>query len=484
METTQTYKFIKPIVRKASAYKCPFAYMFEGPKGHPLIGNYLEFFRGPLAFFSRLRDQFGDLVHFKIGSTDCFHLNNPKDVRNFLVRDHRMAEKSGIIVKAKEVLGEGLLTTEGEHHRRQRRLSQPAFSNSSVEGYGKTMPSYIHGIVSKWKEGDEINITREMNRLTLGIAGRTLFGEEIYEDSGDLNDAVTDAMEYFNPNLMMIFDLFSWIPTPRAMKMRRAKALLEKTVRGMIEKHVKEGSEGNSFLDHLIRSMTAERPLDEAMVKELRDQAMTFLLAGHETVGTALNWALYLLAQNPEVEARFHDEIDREIGNRLARPDDVRNLKYTEKIIKETLRLYPPLWALKRRVTEDYHVDGKVIPAGSTVGVSQYAVQRDPRFFPDPDRFDPERWNPEEEAKRPDYSYFPFGGGARSCIGAGMAMMEMSLALVTLARTWRFNLVPGQKVELNPLITLRPKKGIMTTLEARVPVAVEEEMPQARFASI
>lgn len=462
-------QFIKPVVGNApqkEGSKCPFAFLFEGPRGLPFLGSYISFFKNPLAFFQGLKKH-GSVARFHIGSADCYQLNEPADIRNFLVRDYQLVEKAGIMVQARRVLGDALFTTEGAAHKRQRRLTQPAFSSTRIKEYGRVVAPYVRAIVGKWGNNQTIDMTAEMNRLSLGIAGRTLFGADLYKDGGKLNEAVSDILEFFNPSLMMVFGLWAKLPTRRARRFNAAKALLENVVRQMIKNEMIKTEPSSSLLSILIHSMRQEGPLDEAKIKEIRDHAMTFLLAGHETVGTALNWVWHLLSINPDAEARLHEELEETLGGVLPDVEDAGNLPYTEMVIKEAMRMFPPVWAMKRRVKEDYRVGNRVIPAGSIVGISQYALHRDPVFFPEPEKFNPMRWTPEEEEKRPDYSYFPFGGGARSCIGAEWAMLEMKLLVAAMAQMMALRPVSKDPVELKPLITLRPKENIRMIVHRR-----------------
>ena len=444
-----------------------------GPRGLPWIGSYLAFARNPLRFFERLRERHGDIVQFRLGRRLCVHLYNPEDIRNFFVRDHAYFQKGGILADARRVMGNGLLTSDGEDHRRQKRLLWPAFSPEALERYGDLMAPAARRAVEAWRDGETIDATAEMSRITLAIVGRTLFGSDFYDASPRLQRAVIDLLDFFDPAVGPLARVWSAITAFRkAPRFREACAILDEEVEALVQKEMQRPGEAKSLLSILVRE--AEREGTALTVKEVRDQLVTMLLAGHETVATTLNWTLYLLARHPEAQARVREEVDRVFGSEEPVGRRFEELSYVNRVVRESHRLYPPIWAIRRQVARDYPIGPYVVPAGAYVAVTQWVTHRDPRFFPEPGRFDPDRWLEAATREKASHAYFPFGGGPRSCIGAQFGLMESAVVLAAIAQRWSFSLADGQPVELRPLITLRPKQGIRLNLRRRERSADQE----------
>jgi cytochrome P450 len=439
---------------------------FPGPRGRPIIGHLPTFREDPIHFLQRCAREYGDIVHFKLGTQAVYLLNHPDYIKDVLVTHQRNFIKGRGLERAKRMLGEGLLTSEHEFHRRQRRLAQPAFHRQRIAQYGTVMAAYSARRAERWSDGEERDVAEEMMRLTLAIVGKTLFDADVEGEAAEIGAALTAAMQLFQTVTLPFADLLDRLPTPANRRFREARARLDATIYRMIAERRSSGEDRGDFLSMLLRHVDADT--DERMSDEqLRDEALTIFLAGHETTANALTWTWYLLSQHPEVEQQLHAELHEALGGRLPAVDDLARLPYTEMVLHEAMRLYPPAWILGRRALSPYPVAGHVVPAGGLILMSQYVMHHDARFFPDPYRFDPLRWTAAARAERPKFSYFPFGGGPRQCIGESFAWMEGILAIATIARRWRMRLVPGHPVEMLPLVTLRPRHGMRMRIEAR-----------------
>ncbi|MGB8506817.1 MAG: cytochrome P450 [Pyrinomonadaceae bacterium] len=439
-----------------------------GPK-KKLLGNIFAFRRDPLEFLTRLARDYGDITHFKIGPNDFYFLNHPDLIRDVLVTNHDKFHKGRALQRAKRLLGEGLLTSEGEHYRRQRRLAQPAFHRARVASYGEAMTALADHNTARWRDSQTLDISAEMTRLTLAIVGKTLFDADVESDADEVGEALTEVMELFGYLMLPYAEILEKLPLPAKRRFQRARARLDAIIYRIVDERRASGVDRGDLLSMLLLAEDAEGDGGGMSNEAVRDEAMTLFLAGHETTANALTWVWYLLAQNGEVEARLHAELDRVLEDgKTPTAEDLPRLAYTEMVVAESLRLYPPAWAVGRLAVKDYEVGGYHIPKGGLVLVSQYVMQRDARYFPEPERFDPERFRPAAKESRPQFAYFPFGGGPRRCIGESFAWMEATLLVATIARRWRMRLVPGHKVELSPRITLRPGKGgVLMTLEKR-----------------
>jgi cytochrome P450 len=433
----------------------------------------LSFSRDPLGFLRGLARDYGDVARFGNGAQEFFLLSHPDYVRDVLVTHHADFMKGRGLQRAKRLLGEGLLTSEPPLHRRQRRLAQPAFHRQRVAAYASLMVDYAERLQrERWREGRPLDVAQEMMHLTLSVVGQTLFGAETEAEAEEVGEAVTETMRSFTRFMLPFAELLDRLPLPSTRRFLRAKARLDAIIYRIIEERRASGEDRGDLLSMLLQAQDEEGDGGRMTDEQLRDEAMTIFLAGHETTANALTWAWLLLSQNPEAERRLHEELDAVLGGRAATAEDLPRLAYTEMVLAEAMRLYPPAWVLGRRALKDYEVAGYRVPAGSIVIMSQYVMHRDPRYFPDPERFVPERFAPEARAARPQFAYFPFGGGPRRCIGEGFAWMEGVLVLATLARRWRLRLAPGHPVETQPVVTLRPRHGMRMTPERRK-VAVE-----------
>lgn len=331
------------------------------------------------------------------------------------------------------------------------------------------MTHYAARASARWRDRQTLDISGEMMRLTLAIVGKTLFDADVESEADDVGEALTEVMELFGYLMLPYMELLERLPLPQTRRFRRARARLDSVIYRIISERRRAGGDRGDLLSMLILAVDEEGDRSGMSNEQLRDEVMTIFLAGHETTANALTWTWFLLAKHPEVEAKLHAELDEVLeGGRLPTPEDLPRLRYTEMIVAETMRLYPPAWAVGRMAIADHEAGGHLIPTGSMVLLSQYVMHRDPRFFPDPERFDPARFTPEAKGERAPFAYFPFGGGVRRCIGEGFAWMEATLLTAALARRWRMSLVEGHAVEAVPRITLRPgRDGVLMRLTER-----------------
>lgn len=430
--------------------------------GHMLV----EFARRRLPFMVESAKKYGDIVFFKVGNERIYLFNHPDLIRDVLVTNQRNFIKSRALVRAKRVLGEGLLTSEGDFHLRQRRLAQPAFHRDRIAAYGRSMVDYAVRTSSRWVNAGPLDIHDEMMKLTLAIVAKTLFSADVEKEATEIGEALTTTFDAFNIGILPFSEILEKLPLPYIKRFEAARGRLDETIYRIIDERRATREDKGDLLSMLLLAQDTEGDGGGMTNTQLRDEAMTIFLAGHETTANALSWTWYLLSQHPEIEARLHREVDA-LGDRLPQPEDLPSLPYTRMILAESMRLYPPAWAVGRRAINDFEVNGYNIPAQSMVLMSQYIMHRDPRFYPDPERFDPERWQPDVAATRPKFSYFPFGGGTRICIGEQFAWMEGTLILATIAQHWQMRYLGTSLPEIEPRITLRPRNGLEMKVERR-----------------
>ena len=438
-----------------------------GPRRRVPALNALSMGRDPLAFLTALT-AYGDIARVPLGPETLYLFNHPDLVRDVLVTNHRNFHKGRGLERAKNLLGTGLLTSEGDFHLRQRRLAQPAFHRQRVAVHGATMAAYAAARRDRWRAHAVIDVHKEMMALTLGIVGKTLFDSNVEHEAAAIGAALATTFESFNNGFFLPFsELLDRLPLPATLRFRKARSRLDATIYRMIEDRRASGVDRGDLLSMLLFAQDSEGDGGGMTDVQLRDEAMTIFLAGHETTANALTWTWYLLSEHSDVEARFHREVDVALGGRLPSADDLPSLPFTRMVLAESMRLYPPAWILGRRALAPFQANGYEVPSRSIVLMSQYLMHRDARWFPDPERFDPDRFSPAGQAERPRFAYFPFGGGPRVCIGEQFAWMEGVIALATIAQRWRLRLVRGHPVALQPIITLRPKYGMAMTVEAR-----------------
>ncbi|HKO04942.1 MAG TPA: cytochrome P450 [Candidatus Acidoferrales bacterium] len=437
------------------------------PRAHgPLV--FYRLMRHPLGLFEEAAARYGDVVFLPALWRRIFFINHPDYIRDLLVTSAHKFEKSPAIKSMKPVLGEGLLTSEREFHLRQRRLAQPAFHRQRVAAYGTVMAEFADRWRRRWSDGQRVDLHAEMMGLTLAVVGKTLFDYDLAVDSGQIAQSLETFLGMFRFMMMPFARSAERLPLPGMIRLRRARERVDAIVYRIIRERRASGRDHGDLLSMLLAAQDVEGDGGSMTDAQLRDEAITIILAGHETTSNALTWAFYLLSQHPEVEARLHAELDAALAGRLPAADDLPALPFTEMVLAETMRLYPPAYAVGRWALEDHAFGPYEIPRHSIVLTSQWVMHHDARFYPEPQRFDPGRWMPEARAARPKFAYFPFGGGNRVCIGEGFAWMEGILLLAALAQQWRMRVAPGYRPDLWPVITLRPRHGMPMTLEKRV----------------
>ncbi len=484
-----------------------------------------QFIKNPTETLMRMAYTYGDISHFKFGRQHVYLINDPEYIENILIKDYKNFIKSRGLQVSKRLLGEGLVTSEGEYHDKQRRIIQPAFHPNRIKNYGTIMVNYAEYMSERWQNEMVVDIHSEMMHITSAIIAKSVLGSDVVDiESDKVNNALLTSMEYLNRILMPFGELIEKIPVlPINKNFRSSKKTLDSIVYRMIKEHRdnkvskekeklsydtkakddnnnssssnnnnKANSQSNyDLLYALIEAQDKEAGITQMSDIQLRDEVMTIFLAGHETTANALTWTFYLLSQYPHVERRLYeelrsilsrdnntnnvDDVNNNVDNgrhhveslRLPTINDIPKLEYTEKIFRESMRLYPPAWTLGRQSLADYRIDKYVIPSGSIILMSQYVMHRNPHYFQHPEVFDPDRWTREFKSSLPRFSYFPFGGGIRGCVGEPFAWIEGILVIATICRKWKMHHDPEHKVELKPLITLRPKYGMRMKLERR-----------------
>jgi cytochrome P450 len=417
---------------------------------------------GPLVNLPRMAREYGDISFWRFLHISSYFFAHPNDIESVLVTHHRSFTKGLGTRSNPELFGNGLLTSEGEFWLRQRRLSQPAFHRTRIAGYADVMAREAERMLDGWRDGEELDIHREMMETALAIATRTLFGVEL----GPKMPVVADALDAFiRKNAgFSVWQMLLKLPTPRRRRFLKGVRALDEIVYGIIQERRPSGV-GDDLLSDMLRAQDVDG--SQMTDKQLRDEVMTLLLAGHETTALTLSWAWYLLATHTEAQARLQEEVDRVLCGRQPSASDVGQLVYTNNVVRETMRLYPPAYVMTRRAAETVEIGGYVLPVESNVILSPWVTHRDPRFFPDPEAFEPERWSAEREQATPKFAYFPFGGGPRVCIGNGFALMEAAVLLAAVAQRFQISLVLGSKVEPLASITLRPRSGVHVRLRQR-----------------
>ena len=438
-----------------------------GPPASHSATNFYRLMKDPLGIFSESARRYGDVVYLPALWRRVFFINHPDYIRDLLVTSAQKFEKSPAIKSMKPVLGEGLLTSEGDFHLRQRRLVQPAFHRQRLAGYGRVMAQYAGDWRERWQNGQRADLHAELTGLTLAIVGKTLFDYDLTVDREKIAGSLDTFQGLFRVMMLPFASLLERLPLPAMRRYRGARERVDEIVYRIIRERRASGRDHGDLLSMLLAAQDTEGDGGSMTDVQLRDEVITLMLAGHETTANALTWTFYLLAQNPEAEARLHAEVDTVLRGRLPAVDDLPALPWTEMVLSEAMRLFPPAYAVGRLSLEPHLFGSYEIPRHSVVLCSQWVIQRDARFFPEPERFDPGRWTPEARAARPKFAYFPFGGGNRVCIGEGFAWMEGILVLAALAQRWRMRLEPGYRAEMRPVITLRPRHGMPMIFERR-----------------
>ena len=436
------------------------------PREIPWVGSVHRRFRSPLTFFLDLKRDFGPVARFRIFNERFLLLNEPALVNEVLVTKQEFFRKGRALEGARDFLGDSLLVSEGAEHTRQRRLIQPAFHRGRIAGYAQVMAEKA----AHWRDarhaGEEIDAAKEMNHLTLEVVGETLFGAQVGGQAQEIAESLSEIVDNFGRMLLPFWRLWRRVPTGQNRRLAQAQARLDATILGLIARRRVEDRDRGDLLSMLLAAEDADHPEKRLTDREIRDQALTLFLAGHETTANALAWTWHALAAHEPVRRRLKAELDAVLGDgHLPGLDDMARLPYATAVLSESMRLYPPVWVVGRRAVDDVVIGDYEVPRRTIVIMSQYVIHRDERFWPDAESFRPERWL-EEAPDRPKFAYFPFGGGGRVCIGESFAWAEGVLMLAVMAQRWRLEPVPGHPVEFNPTITLRPKHGLRMVVRA------------------
>lgn len=438
-----------------------------GPRTTPLSLLPFGLRNDPLGFLTNLARTHGDIAHVVAAGEQVVLLSNPALVKDVLVTNQKNFRKGRGLERARRLLGDGLLTSEADTHLRQRRLIQPAFHKERIASYASAMTEHAERVQRGWADGQTCDVAHDMMRLTLGIVGRTLFNADVDAQARNVGEALSAVLDSFWTTMLPFGEWLERLPIPVIRRARQARAELDAIIYGLIAERRQTPGDRGDLLSMLLMAQDEEQGGRGMSDEQVRDEAMTIFLAGHETTANALSWTWYFLSQSPEAETRLHEEVDRVLGERTPTLADLPQLQYVEQVVTESMRLYPPAYVIGRRAIGPYTAGGFTLPPRTLLLMSPYVMGRDARFFPEPERFNPGRWTPEFKQRLPPFAYFPFGGGTRRCIGEGFAWMELVLVVAALARRWRLRLVPGHPIVPQPLVTLRLKHGLRMTTEAR-----------------
>ena len=464
-----------------------------GPPELPVVGQAFRYLRDPIGFMQQAA-AYGDLVTLSVKPALLYLVTHPDLIRDIVVTHHRKVGRGPNTEVLKWVMGDSLVTADGADHLQQRRMMQPQFHHSRVDGYGALMQQYAAQHSANWHDGQRIDAAQEMGDLTLRIVVKTLFGLELPADAGRLGAAFEFTNNYLVTRVNQpprLRHLLHRLPLPYSRRFRQARARLDHIIFDLIAQrrqypdeidggridgdridgHGNAGAPNDDLLSLLLRASFEDDAGQPAPLtdQQVRDQTITLFAAGHETTAVCLTWTWYLLATHPEIQARFHQELDAVLAGRPPTLDDLPNLPFTDRILTESLRLYPSIWFWSRMAFQPFALGGYDIPAGAVLAAPQLIVQRDARWFDDPQSFQPDRWTPEFRQQLPRYAYYPFGGGPRQCIGEGFAWMEAKLILATIGQKWAMRHDPRHRIKMLPLISLRPKGGMPMYLERRRP---------------
>jgi cytochrome P450 len=437
------------------------------PGPHSVVPGTLvfKFRRDVLGFLAGLAREYGDAVSFTAGLRRFYVFSHPDAVRDILVTHEDCFIKGPALRETKDMLGQGLLISEGDFHKRQRRLAQPAFHPQRVAGYADLMTRFARRLSDRWTDGQTIDLHQQMMQLTLAVVAKTLFDADVESDVAALGQAMDTSVRMFTRAMIPFGRLLNLLPLPSNFRFWSARRLLWNKIAEFIKQRRDSGIDKGDLLSMLLRATDTEGDHTGMSDVQLRDECITLFTAGHETTANALTFTWYLLARHPEIEQRMVDEIQTVLGDRPPTADDVPKLAYTRAVIAESMRLYPPAWGIGREVSREVEIGGYRLPPKAVILVCQWVTHRDERFWPEALKFEPQRWLGKSD--RPRYAYFPFGGGSRACIGEAFAWMEAIVLLTTLVQRWRLELLDPAPIDLHPTITLRPRNGVAAKLKRR-----------------
>jgi cytochrome P450 len=434
-----------------------------GPRSHLGIRQAIAFRRSPLTYLQGLAKTYGDVVHFRLGWKHAFLLNHPDLVQEFFVVHASKQVRGPVLQRGRAVMGNGLLTSEDPLHATQRRLLQPAFHRERIARHAQVMGEFASNACNRWRAGETIDLHKEMMGLTLAILGKTLFDQQIDEDAGEIADAVTELMSLVDLVFVPFSQHLMHLPLPGMRRLKKVRQRFDRLIYGLIKERMRSTTPGDDLLSMLLQHQLAEGDREQA-IRQVRDECLTILLAGHETIANALTSALLLLAQHPEHAETIRTEVNQVAGPKNLRAGDYEQLAFTRRALAESMRLYPPVWVLGRAVKQSCSIGAYTAPQDSILFASQYLLHRDPRFFPEPEAFHPDRFLGDSKAHQ--FAYFPFGIGPRRCIGEGFALMEGALVLGTILRRWKVETLPETRLVLDPKITLRPKFPVLVRVKS------------------
>jgi len=425
-------------------------------------------------YMQNCAEEYGDLVHYMAGNRHVYQINHPDLIADYFLKDAPMHHRGIVMQRARTVLGDGLLTSEEPLHMRQRRLAQPAFHRKRIAAYGEVIGNYASAMTARWQNGSIVDLHAEMLELALVIVGKCLFDVDVQSDVKRVEAAVNAFMSFMPLSLLPFSEQIQKWPLPVMTRIRKGQAELDALIYKMIrERRASPGDRGD-LLSMLLESVDTEGDHGDGLGttmsdKQVHDECTTVLLAGHETTANALSFSVWLLAKHPDIQEKLHQESAAVLGGRAPVADDYAKLRYAEMVFAEAMRLYPPVWVTARTAAKPYELAGYTIPVGAILLAPQIVVHRDPRFYDEPLRFNPENFSEAAKAGRPRYAYYPFAGGSRQCIAEGLAWMEGVLVLASIAQNWKLKLQPNapSEIAIQPAISLRPKRGVPLIVERR-----------------
>jgi cytochrome P450 len=431
----------------------------RGPRGLPVLGHLGHLARDPLGFFTQCYREYGDVVALRLGTWPMLLISDPELIEHVLVKDHRNFVKNSFFWRqVTAVFGKGILTSEGDFWHRQRRLAAPAFTGHRLARYGEVMVRQTQRMLAGWEVGQERDLHADMMGLTLRIAAETLFGSEVEEDIDEIDHAVNALAEEIATRMARPFVIPDSVPLPGHIRYRRGLRRIEQVIARMINKRRSQSEDTGDLLSMLMQARDEHGyPMSD---QQLRDEAITIFLAGHETTALALSWAWHLLTEHPDLEEELAADVSGTLGGEPATVEDLARLRLAEHVVLESMRLYPPAWLVGREALHDCNVGEYAVPEGTTIYMSPWVIHRSSSYFEEPEKFRPDRWRGDLAKQLPRFAYFPFGGGPRVCIGNRFAMMEAVLVLATMVQQFRIERVNGHPVRPLPSITLRPKGGV------------------------
>ena len=442
-----------------------------GPKGQPVFGSSRQYARDPFKFVTALEQSYGDVAQFDMGPLNTYMVSNPADIERILVSESDQFTKPEFQDDALgDLLGDGLLLSEGETWQQQRNLATPAFNMNRLSGMADRIVNHTETLLDGWQDGDDLNVEEEMTQVTIDVICDLMMGTRLSpERAAHVQEQLEPIGRRFEPDPIR-FAAPEWVPLPGDEEYQSAVEELDAVIADIVDRRRQDlDTDGGlddgpmDFLSILLRA----RADGEQTNRQLRDEMMTMLLAGHDTTALTMTYTWYLLSKHPEAERRVHAELDELLAGDRPTMADVRELEYTEWVVNEAMRLYPPVYTIFRTPKRDVEIGGYTVPEGATVMLPQYAVHRSARYWEDPDTFDPERWKPERKDDRPRFAYFPFGGGPRHCIGKHLALLEARLILATTASRYRLDYTGPEPLELTPTLTAHPRDGMPMRVEKR-----------------